>query len=122
MSEELPYQRLQRHFHEPVRLAILSLLVHEVDGLSFNQLKEGLDLTFGNLDRHLKVLSEAEVVSVHKITGKGRPLTMVSLSDVGRVQFLEYLDSLEIMLRQASQSVEERRSSDELGGALPSEA
>ena len=104
MSNELPYQKLERLFHEPARPAILSLLIHESAGIRFTELRERLDLTYGNLDRHLKALEEARVVDVDKRSGRGRPQTTLCLSDKGRMQFLQYLDSLEQVLRKASES------------------
>jgi predicted ArsR family transcriptional regulator len=113
MSDGLPYQRLERLFHEPARLAILALLVHEPAGIGFTELKDRLDLTFGNLDRHLKALVEAEVVEIEKRSGRGRPQTIARLGDAGRAQFLAYLDSLEQVLRAASQARGSESASDE---------
>lgn len=113
MNEDLPYQRLERLFHEPARLAILALLIHEPAGIGFTDLKDRLDLTFGNLDRHLKALGEARVVEIEKRSGQGRPQTTVRLSDAGRSQFVAYLDSLEQVLRAASQARSDRTRTDE---------
>lgn len=123
MPDDLPFQKLERLFHEPARLAILALLVNEPRGLSFTELRDRLDLTFGNLDRHLKTLSEGGVIEVVKRTGSGRPQTTVSLSEEGRRQFIEYLDSLEAVLQAASEKATQSKSKEEPGlGGLPSTA
>ncbi len=65
-KNENVYVALKRIFHEPSRLAIMSALCREVDGLTFNELKEECDLTFGNLSSHLKSLQDAKVIKVKK--------------------------------------------------------
>ena len=55
------YTELKRIFHEPSRMAIISALCRE-ETLTFNQLKEECELTFGNLSSHLKILKDAENV------------------------------------------------------------
>lgn len=106
LMPDLPYQKLERLFHEPARLAILSLLIHKPNGIPVPQLREELDLTFGNLDRHLKVLAEAEIIITEKIPSKRRPQSLLRLTEAGRHQFLTYLDHLEVMLRAAAQARE----------------
>lgn len=102
MSESLPHQKLERHFHEPARLAILCRLIQEPEGISFPRLREELDLTFGNLDRHLKVLHEAGVTEAEKVPAKRRPQSIIKLTEQGRAEFLRYLDHLEQMLETAA--------------------
>ena len=54
-----PYAHLERIFHEPGRLTIMSDLLGAPKGLTFTELKKNSNLTDGNLSRHLKVLEEA---------------------------------------------------------------
>ena len=54
-----PYEALERIFHEPSRLAIMSELCAVHQGLAFNELKERCGLTDGNLSRHLAALEKA---------------------------------------------------------------
>lgn len=104
-THENPYAALERIFHEPNRLAIMSALCGADEGLSFNELKEMCDLTDGNLSRHLKTLEEADAVRVKKAFVGSRPRTTVSLSEGGREKFLEYLQALEEVLRMAAASM-----------------
>jgi DNA-binding transcriptional ArsR family regulator len=97
-----PYAALERIFHEPRRLAIMSALLGAPDGLSFRQLKESCDLTDGNLSRHLKALQEAGAVAIDKSFVKNRPRTTVFLSDQGRESFAQYLSALEEVLVEAA--------------------
>ena len=48
-----PFEALERIFHEPSRMAIMSALCAADGGLTFNELKERCALTDGNLNRHL---------------------------------------------------------------------
>ena len=57
---------LERIFHEPNRMAILSALCAAGDPLSFTELKALSGLTDGNLSRHLKALEEAGIIRIQK--------------------------------------------------------
>lgn len=101
-----PYDELARVFHEPKRLAIVSALCAQPDGLSFSELKKEGDFTDGNLSRHLKTLEEDGVVYLHKAFVGVKPRTTVFLSDSGRERFLAYLKALESVLSRAAEAVE----------------
>ena len=100
-----PFSALQRVFHEPNRLAIMSALGGEVDGMTFRQLKERCDLTDGNLSRHLKTLEESGVVKIRKRFVGARPQTSVMLTPEGRNNFVAYLNALETVLQQAAEAM-----------------
>ncbi len=99
-----PYGELERLFHEPKRLAILSHLAGTEGGLTFREIRDLCDLTDGNLNRHLKMLVDAEVVRIQKDFVGARPRTTVFLTDNGRQGFMKYLDALETVLKLASDS------------------
>jgi len=97
---------LEKRFHEPARLAVVSALCESQQGLGFTELKALCGLTDGNLSRHLKVLEEGDIIRVHK-AGKGRAShTLVTLSDEGREAFLDYLQALERVLHRAMGALE----------------
>lgn len=99
-------QSLERVFHEPNRLAIMSALGGVAEGLTFNELKEQCRLTDGNLSRHLKALEEAGAVKIHKQKDDGaRPQTTLFLTPSGRREFVEYLQTLESVLQQAAEAL-----------------
>ena len=100
--ENRPHEALVRVYHEPLRLAMMSALAGEKSGLSFVELKELLDATDGNLNRHLKVLADAGAIRTEKVLAEGRARTMVRLTVHGRRSFLSYLDSLESVLKTAA--------------------
>jgi len=103
-TEKLPFDKLDRSYHEPARLAILSLLINEPMGLSYNELKDRLELTYGNLERHMRVLADADLVTIEKMTDGGRPKSFAKISETGKIGFLAYLDHLEAILHAAQQS------------------
>lgn len=108
MKHDNPYAALERLFHEPARLALVSALCDGRDGWSFNDLKSVCDLTDGNLNRHLKVLQEGGVVESHRLATASRPVTIVRLTESGRAQFLAYLQALEEVLHKAAEALESR--------------
>lgn len=104
------FSALDRVFHERGRLAICTALIGAPDGLSFKQLQEACDLTDGNLNRHLHALAELDIVQTDRITGKGRPQTIVRITSDGRTRFLDYVDALENVVRDV-QRARKRKSS-----------
>ncbi len=96
-----PLDELDRIFHEKARLGILTAVVSMDEGVNFNELKNRCELTDGNLNRHLKVLTDAKILRVRK-TGRGRSTNSVySLTTIGRRAFENYLDALESVVRAA---------------------
>ena len=73
--------------HSPVRLRICALL-RRVAELEFAVVRDTLELSDANLSKNLKVLSEHELVSIHKGRSTARAdrrrLTWISLTSQGR--------------------------------------
>jgi len=104
-NQDIPYDALERIFHEPNRLAIMSAVCAADKGLSFNELKEACALTDGNLNRHLKVLEEAGAVVIRKTFVKSKPRTTVTISRKGLKRFHEYLAALSSVIENAKRSL-----------------
>lgn len=104
MIEPAPfaYDGLDRVIHEKARLGILTSLVSHPQGLAFNDLLRLCGLTQGNMSRHLAVLDEAGLVTIHKGFEGKRPRTEIRLTAEGRERFLDYLGTLEQVIRDAS--------------------
>jgi DNA-binding transcriptional ArsR family regulator len=96
------YEGLDRAIHEKARLGIMTCLLTHKDGLSFNDIKELCALTDGNLSRHIKVLEDEKLVEVEKGYEGKKPKTLCRLSKEGRKRFLEYLEELEKVVKDAS--------------------
>lgn len=121
MKEDI-YASLERTFHEPRRLAMMSTLCGSTEGMSFSELKTACDLTDGNLNRHLKTLEEAGAVHVTKKERGRKACTVIRITDLGRQRFIAYLHSLETALAQAletAQPREARRPSTALTPVFP---
>ncbi len=95
------YEGLERIFHEKARLGIMTSLVTNPRGVIFSDLKELCHLTDGNLSRHLQVLNEAGFVEIWKGFHKNRPQTLCRVTDDGRRRFLEYINVLETVVKDA---------------------
>ncbi len=112
-----PYDSLQKLFHEPHRLAIMSALCAAAGkGISFTDLKQECGLTDGNLNRHLKMMEESLMIAVSKSFIGRKPRTMIYATDSGREHFLHYLHALEEVLHKAVQTfqpVEEHEASNQ---------
>jgi DNA-binding HxlR family transcriptional regulator len=91
--------QLDRVIHERVRLAIVSALAG-ADSLSFNELKDLLDLTDGNLSVHARRLEEAGFVTCEKSFVDRVPRTEYQLTAAGRSALDEYLDHMESLIRR----------------------
>lgn len=100
-TEPAPYDALEKLFHEPNRLAIMSALCAADEGLSFAELKDRCSLTDGNLNRHLKALEDARAIRIRKSFVDSKPRTTVRLSKTGLTRFSEYLTALEEVLQKA---------------------
>lgn len=99
---QFSYEGLDRILHEKARLGMLTSLIAHPEGLSFGELKQLCGLTDGNLSRHLKTLQEANIVEVIKGYDQNRPLTTCRLTNDGRQRFLDYVNVLEQVVRDAA--------------------
>ncbi|HUL03604.1 MAG TPA: transcriptional regulator [Gemmatimonadales bacterium] len=89
---------LDRLIHERVRLAIVSALaVHEP--LTFNDLKQLLETTDGNLSVHARKLEDAQYIKCTKSFAGRLPKTEYRLTPAGRRALERYLDHMEALIR-----------------------
>jgi DNA-binding MarR family transcriptional regulator len=116
------YEGLDRVIHERARLSVLTSLVTNPKGLTFGDLKQLCSLTDGNLSRHLRVLERARMVEIVKGHDKNRPQTVCRITASGRKRYLEYLETLEQVVRDAARAGEEEPFVDLLRGWTPSRA
>jgi DNA-binding transcriptional ArsR family regulator len=89
---------LDRVIHEPIRLGIVSALAG-CDSMTFNELKDLLGTTDGNLSVHARKLEEHEYVVCEK-SFKGRiPRTSYRLAAKGKRALETYLQHMEALIR-----------------------
>ncbi len=101
------YEGLDRVIHERARLSVLTSLATNPKGLTFNDLKQLCALTDGNLSRHLDVLEKGKMVEILKGHDRNRPLTICRITASGRKRFVEYLSTLEQVVRDAAEATDE---------------
>jgi DNA-binding MarR family transcriptional regulator len=80
---------------------VLTSLIANPKGLIFNDLKQLCSLTDGNLSRHLRVLETEKMVEIVKGHDRNRPQTICRIMPAGRKRYLEYLSTLEQVVKDA---------------------
>jgi DNA-binding HxlR family transcriptional regulator len=92
---------LDRLIHPRIRLGIISALAAADSPLTFNELKDLLQTTDGNLSVHARKLEEAKYIGCTKMFEGRVPKTEYSLTAAGRKAFDKYLDHMEAILQAA---------------------
>ena len=95
-----PASELDRLIHERIRLGIVSALAVN-HSLTFNELKELLKTTDGNLSVHARKLEDAEYIQCSKSFEGRMPRTEYRLTAPGRRALERYLDEMEALIRAA---------------------
>ncbi len=96
--QDVAASSLDRLIHERTRLAIISALAVNAS-LTFNELKELLRITDGNLSVHARKLEDAGYVGCTKSFSGRLPKTEYRLSASGRRALEKYLDHMEALIR-----------------------
>lgn len=100
MALPINISNLNKIFDNRVRLGIMSaLMVNE--SINYNELKELLSVTDGNLASHLKGLEESGYLKVQKGFIGRKTNTTYSVTKAGEKAFRQHLDGLEEMIRGA---------------------
>jgi DNA-binding HxlR family transcriptional regulator len=89
---------LDRLIHERMRLGIVSALAVN-DTLTFNDLKQLMHTTDGNLSVHARKLEDAAYVTCTKSFQGRVPKTEYRLTAAGRRALERYLDHMEALIR-----------------------
>jgi DNA-binding HxlR family transcriptional regulator len=90
-------ENLNKIFDSRIRLGIMSALMVNNE-VNFNELKELLNITDGNLASHLKTLEESAFVKIHKgFIGK-KTNTTYAITKAGEKAFKTHLTALEKMI------------------------
>lgn len=97
-TESAPATDLDRLIHERLRLGIVSALAVN-ESLSFNELKELLKTTDGNLSVHARKLEEAAYIACEKYFEGRTPKTEYRLTSAGRRALEHYLNHMEALIR-----------------------
>jgi len=98
-----PVNGLDDVVHQRARLGILAIL-NETTKVDFGYLKDALELTDGNLSRHLTVLEEANLVDVEKGYEGKRPRTWVKITKLGKKALAYEVEALKTLVRRVEQT------------------
>jgi DNA-binding HxlR family transcriptional regulator len=94
-----PIGNLNKVFESRIRLGIMSSLVVNAE-LSFNDLKQTLEVSDGNLATHLLTLEENGYIKVHKGFIGRKTNTTYSITKSGEKAFKEHVEALETMIKR----------------------
>jgi DNA-binding MarR family transcriptional regulator len=93
-----PIENLNKIFDSRIRLGIMSALVVNAE-INFNDLKELIDVTDGNLASHLKTLEENGFIKVQKGFIGRKTNTTYTITKAGEKAFKQHLEALEQMIK-----------------------
>ncbi len=92
-----PVTGLDEVVHQRVRLGILTI-AHAARRVEFGFLRTQLDLTAGNLSKHLSVLEAAGLVEVEKGYAGRRGRTWITLTAAGNTALAEEIGRLKLLI------------------------
>jgi DNA-binding MarR family transcriptional regulator len=92
-----PVTGLDEVVHQRVRLGILTI-AHEARRAEFGYLRTQLDLTGGNLSKHLSVLEAAGLIDVEKGYAGKRGRTWITLTAAGSTALTDEIDRLKLLI------------------------
>lgn len=93
-----PISNLNKVFDSRIRLGVMSSLMVNPE-MSFNELKQMLEVTDGNLATHLVNLEENGYIKVHKGFIGRKTNTTYSITKAGEKSFKEHIQALENMIK-----------------------
>ena len=93
-----PISGLNKIFDNRVRLGVMSVLMVN-DEISFNDLKQMLEVTDGNLATHLVTLEESGFIKVYKGFIGRKTNTTYAITKAGQKAFSDHITALEQMIK-----------------------
>lgn len=96
---EHPTASLDDVVHQRHRLGILTVAA-EAKRVEFTYLRSTLELTAGNLSRHVAVLEQAGLVAVEKGYDGRRPRTWIAVTPAGRVALAAEMTALRALVER----------------------
>ena len=93
-----PISGLNKIFDNRIRLGVMSVLLVNEE-VSFNDLKQMLEVTDGNLATHLVNLEENGFIKVHKGFIGRKTNTTYAITKAGEKAFTDHIAALEKMIK-----------------------
>lgn len=97
-SMKNPIENLNKVFDSRIRLGVMSILVVNAE-VNFNDLKQMMNVTDGNLASHLVNLEENGYIKVHKGFIGRKTNTTYSITRAGEKAFKDHIEALEHMIK-----------------------
>ena len=95
-----PIENLNKTFDSRIRLGIMSALMVNAE-ISYNELKELIQVTDGNLASHLKTLEESGYIKVQKGFIGRKTNTTYAVTKAGEKAFRAHIEALEKMIKMS---------------------
>ncbi|HUS48214.1 MAG TPA: transcriptional regulator [Phycisphaerae bacterium] len=102
MTKDKKHNLIDETIHQRTRLAIMAALAG-VENLEFNDLRNQLGLTDGNLSTHASALQRAGYVKIDKTFRGKKPLTRLAMTAKGRSALGNYVSILQSILSKAKE-------------------
>ena len=93
-----PINGLNKVFESRIRLGVMSVLMVNEE-INFNDLKQMLEVTDGNLATHIVNLEENGYIKVHKGFIGRKTNTTYAITKAGEKAFTEHIAALENMIK-----------------------
>lgn len=93
-----PIENLNKVFDSRIRLGIMSALMVNAE-VNFNELKELIQVTDGNLASHIKTLEDSNYIKVQKGFIGRKTNTTYMVTKAGEKAFKLHLEALEQMIK-----------------------
>jgi DNA-binding MarR family transcriptional regulator len=90
--------------HQRTRLGILAVLAEAAEA-DFTYLRKVLDLTDGNLGRHLEILEGAGLITISKGYHGRRPRTRATITAEGRRALRDELASMQALMQRLDSAI-----------------
>lgn len=98
MATKNPIAGLNKVFDNRIRLGVMSVLMMN-EGVSFNDLKQMLEVTDGNLATHLQTLEESGFIKVQKRFIGRKTNTTYAITKAGEKTFNDHISGLEKIIK-----------------------
>lgn len=92
-----PIEKLDKAFESRIRLGLMSVLMVNEE-VTFNDMKDLLKVTDGNLASHVSALEKATYIEVKKAFVGKKPSTTFKATRTGKAAFKKHLDALEQLI------------------------
>lgn len=92
-------EKLDKVLESRIRLGVMAILMVN-DSVDFNELKQMLDLTDGNLASHISALEKNRYLKIKKKFIGKKTNTAYSITEYGKKAFSSHLDTLEKLIKK----------------------